>query len=408
MVLSNMASSSKNRDIVESLDHSMDSDDEPFLYTGQSEEDIPRNVMHVKVVDPAIKKIGGWAFYECEQLVSVDLCEGLERINCGAFQGCTSLQNIIIPPTVKEIEWQAFKGCSLLRNVELNEGLERIGDDAFRACTSLTSITIPSTVRNIGWGAFKGCCQLESVELHEGLKRRRIGQDAFEDCTSLVSIRIPSNVGIIFTNTFKKCTQLVTVELCEGLLKSIEGCAFESCTSLERIVIPSTVKKIGRDAFKDCDRLESIQFCDEIEQFVKEASLPWWNHGVSEVSLLTYSFLAHRKIPARFGAIRAQSLKDIIHEMLQWIPKAEEFEEYYYFDSIEYWLSNYVYFQEVAPFLELALWKAKITEQSNGNHINNDTKILCRVDSLKMFPVIFPNVLLFLTVDADDESVDAE
>ena len=89
--------------------------------------------------------------------------------------------------------------------------------------------------------------------------------------------------------------------------------------------------------------------------------------------------------------------------MLQWIPKVELFVEYYYFDSIEYWLANYVYFLEVAPFLELALWNAKIMEQSNGNHINNDMKILCRVDSLEMFPLSFPmffsSLLLMLMMD---------
>ncbi len=102
----------------------MDSDNEPFLYTGQLRE-IPQNVTHV-TVHPCLKVIGEEAFHECSQLVNVELDEGLEQIHEVAFAECTSLVSIIIPSTVKEIGAGAFNGCSQLVNVELNEGLESI------------------------------------------------------------------------------------------------------------------------------------------------------------------------------------------------------------------------------------------------------------------------------------------
>ena len=80
--------------------------------------------------------------------------------------------------------------------------------------------------------------------------------------------------------------------------------------------------------------------------------------------------------------------------MLQRIPEEPHKERY--FDTIESQLSNYEHLQEAAPLLELALWKAKIMEQSKGGLINNDTKILCRIDSIPMFAIIFPNVISFL------------
>ncbi len=49
--------------------------DEPFLYWGQSEEKIPRDVTHVKV-DSAVKVIDEDAFRDCSQLMNVELCEG--------------------------------------------------------------------------------------------------------------------------------------------------------------------------------------------------------------------------------------------------------------------------------------------------------------------------------------------
>jgi hypothetical protein len=82
----------------------MDSSGEPFLYTGQSKEDIPRNVRHVKVVDPAVRKIGKMAFEGCSQLINVELCEGLEEIEGTlAFYGCESFTNIAIPSTITYI-----------------------------------------------------------------------------------------------------------------------------------------------------------------------------------------------------------------------------------------------------------------------------------------------------------------
>jgi hypothetical protein len=139
----------------------MDSDDEPFLYIGQSMNEIPLEVTHVRV-DLSVKEIGENAFYDCNQLRNVELCDGLERIDCGAFEGCTLLERIIIPSTVKVIGVTAFNDCRQLRNVELSEGLERIHWEAFQGCTSLERINIPSTVKAIGVTAFLDCSQFGS------------------------------------------------------------------------------------------------------------------------------------------------------------------------------------------------------------------------------------------------------
>ena len=48
-----------------------------FLYKGQPNTAIPRDVTHARI-DPSIMVIGEGAFALCEQLVDVELCEGLE------------------------------------------------------------------------------------------------------------------------------------------------------------------------------------------------------------------------------------------------------------------------------------------------------------------------------------------
>ncbi len=149
------------------------------------------------------------------------------------------------------------------------------------------------------------------------------------------------------------------------------------------------------NAFSRCGHLEAIEFCNEIEQFVDEVQLQWWNHGVAEASLRTYSFLAQHIIPARLRAIQVQTWKDNIHDMLLRIPEA--LKEVSCFDSIESQLAKYENLQYCLPILELALWKAKIMEQHNGNiNIKNDMRLMCPTNSFSMFAVIFPNVISFL------------
>jgi hypothetical protein len=164
----------------------------------------------------------------------------------------------------------------------------------------------------------------------------------------------------------------MNVELCEGL-DFIDNRAFRSCTSLQSIAIPSTVSHIRKNAFSRCERLEEIEFSEEIEQFVHEVSLPWWNHGNSAESLRTYSVLAQHNIPARLGQIKKRSWKIHIHDMLQRIPEGLKGVNYY-FNSIESRLASLEHLQKVAPILELALWKSHMEGQA----------------------IIIPNVLSFL------------
>ncbi len=95
--------------------------------------------------------------------------------------------------------------------------------------------------------------------------------------------------------------------------------------------------------------------------------------------------------------------------MLQWVPEElinNRFEGYLYydayekgnsyFDSISSQISNYKHAQELAPFLEMTVWKVKIMERLNYNIIDDETKSSCRIESYAMFAIIFPNVIAFL------------
>ena len=57
---------------------------------------------------------------------------------------------------------QTFYGCTLLEMVTLGS-VNRINQGAFKGCTSLANITIPATVGFIGKEAFAGCLKLQQI-----------------------------------------------------------------------------------------------------------------------------------------------------------------------------------------------------------------------------------------------------
>ena len=75
-----------------------------------------------------------------------------------------------------------------------------------------------------------------------------------------------------------------------------------------------------------------------------------------------------------------------------------------YFESINSKLSIYENLKDAPMLLELAIWKSKIEEQTDGNInlLTPDMKMECRNISIEMVGVIFPIVLPFLRGDANE------
>ena len=191
------------------------------------------------------------------------------------------------------------------------------------------------------------------------------------------------------------CSGLMTVILGDGL-EEIGEWAF-SGKSLVRIDIPPAIKTIDAKAFKRCSDLTTITFCDKIEEFVSGESMRgWWNNGVHEKCLSTYCLLVRFNIPERLSLVRSTTWQTNIHGMLERIPSISPKGLNAHFDSIDSKLSAY----EGSTMLELAIWKSKIEEQTDGN-INllpPDMKMGCRNDSQSTVGIICRHVLLFFSV----------
>jgi hypothetical protein len=233
---------------------------------------------------------------------------------------------------------------------------------------------------------------LTTAILKDGLEE--IGEWAFARC-ALVRIVIPPTVKEIGERAFEECSELTTVILNDGL-EEIGRRAFALC-ALVRIVIPPTIKEIDERAFEECSNLTSVQFCDEIEEFVSAESMGhWWNNGVHEKCLRTYCFFVRCNIPKRVGLVRSATWHTNIHGMLERIPSIFPKSLNAHFYSIDSKLSAY----EGSTMLEMAIWKSKIVDQTDGDIylLDADMKMSCHIDSLSMVDIIVPNVLSFLVL----------
>lgn len=68
-----------------------------------------------------------------------------------------------VPETVNYIGISAFDGCSSLSQVVLPNSLQQIDNYAFEYCTGLTSISLPPSIDSIGNGSFYNCTGLKTI-----------------------------------------------------------------------------------------------------------------------------------------------------------------------------------------------------------------------------------------------------
>lgn len=147
-------------------------------------------------------------FWECDEIKTVEISDGIIWIGEEAFYSCDSLTSVTIPNSVKSIDDRAFQYCHSLSNITIPASVSRIGTASFYNCP-LTSITIPSSVRSIGRMAFSYCTSLEYVDVSAEITE--IDKYVFQNCGSLKIIHLPKTVAKICSSAFEGCASLTDI-----------------------------------------------------------------------------------------------------------------------------------------------------------------------------------------------------
>jgi hypothetical protein len=227
--------------------------------------------------------IGTYAFADCSLLTTADL-DGVTSIGTYGFRNCTRLSTVTFGESnsLNAILYYAFDGCSALDNIVLPDSVTIFGGNSlttatsytssgyiFANCVSLTSIKIPAGLTAIGIYNFQNCTSLEEVDLN---KVTRIGTGEFIGCSKLVSIKM-DDLTAFAASAFKNCTSLETFTYPKGITSSGYANLFEGCTSLKEVVVDGNLstKTTGTSMFLNCTSLTKVTLSDEITTIATSA-----------------------------------------------------------------------------------------------------------------------------------------
>ena len=219
----------------------------------------------------SVVEIGEMAFADCSSLISINIPNSVNKIGAGVFYGCSSLKSVILSENITSLlttvgnledgSQSFFEDCSSLTTISIPAKIEEIGIGIFNGCKSLESIIVhPNNKVYDSRANCNAIIEKRTNTLVAGCKStiipnniKAIGSFAFGYCSSLKSITIPDSVNIIETDAFYGCCSLSSIFLSNGIT-TIKEDAFPYNDSLE-ICIPKGQKalfiQMGLQEFED-------------------------------------------------------------------------------------------------------------------------------------------------------------
>lgn len=224
-----------------------------------------------------VSKINRFAFFRCENLAAIEIPDGVTEIGYAAFGLCDNLKSVYVPASVKVVGGSAFGFCSGLERFEgpyasedhrcliLGNRLCAFAPAGLNdmATSDSWAYYIKNVVNVIGEGAFHGLRYVKNIVLGDVVK---IERNAFTHCPDLHTIFFDYlNTDLVIEDSaFEKCTTFVEFRNATNApiylsASKIGNRAFADCSSLTQIDLAfSSIESIGHFAFSGCSSLTNI------------------------------------------------------------------------------------------------------------------------------------------------------
>lgn len=167
-----------------------------------------------------------------EDIIRLELPEGLTSVGNRAFYECKNLTSLVIPNSVITVGNFAFTYCNAVRTLTLGSNLRSVGESAFSDLVKLVALRLPDSLQRIGMKAFYRCESIATLTIPASVNR--IDMMAFGYCKSLVSADVRANISVLPEWMFYGCKNLVTISLPENV-EAINAHTFQDCPALATI-----------------------------------------------------------------------------------------------------------------------------------------------------------------------------
>ncbi len=181
--------------------------------------------------------------YTVNDIVSIDIPEGITHVGRYAFQNNTTVKKVTIPKTVTSFGAASFENATgleycIFEHTE-NSGLTNFQEYMFVGCNNLKAFSMPDCITTIG-GAyhFSGCTNLRAVYLSKKLTTWESGgggarSATFDDCNNVYFVNEP-----FVCVSESQIPNKPTVYYFPSTLESMANqCIFRECRSLNDVLV---------------------------------------------------------------------------------------------------------------------------------------------------------------------------
>ena len=149
-----------------------------------------------------ITSLGTNAFMDLMFLSEVTIPASVKTIHKRAFENCRSLASVTFAENsqLQTIDHWAFYECINLHTLEIPEGVTTIGNGAFYGCAYLDSIVLPASMLSIADNGFAHCAKLSAMTVN-AITPPAVDSKTFDNVNRAIPVYVPFGTGATYRAT---------------------------------------------------------------------------------------------------------------------------------------------------------------------------------------------------------------